>query len=74
MWYLNHFFGAMNNEGAFIDQGMGIGTAGTFVAVFQQNSIEPFVSALPTLLVVIIGAAVGGATAALLQKSKEQQA
>lgn len=71
MWYLNHFYGAMNNEGAFIDQGMAIGTCGTFIPVWQQGSIQPFVDALPTLGIVIVGAAVGGITAGLLQKAKQ---
>lgn len=70
MWYLNHFLGTMNNEGAFVDQGVAIGVCGTFRTVFEQGDIQPFVDALPTLSIVLVGACVGGITAALIQKAK----
>lgn len=71
MWYMNHFLGIMDNPGGFIDQGMAIGVTGTFIPVWSEGSIQPFVDALPTLGIVIVGAAVGGITAGLLQKTHE---
>ena len=70
MWYMNHFLGIHNNDGAWVDMALGIGVAGTFRAVFEAGSMQPFIDSIPTLAVVMIGGACGGITAGLLQKSK----
>ncbi len=66
MWFLNHFVGIHNNDGAWVDMALGIGVAGTMKDVFN-NGISAGVAALPTLAVVIIGGIVGGLTAYKLE-------
>ena len=71
MWYLNHYLGILHNpEGAaWVDMALGIGTAGLMRGVFSAGSIEPLVTSLPTLTVVLVGGILGGVTAALLEKN-----
>ena len=77
MWFLNHSVGLLNNGGAFVDMAAGIGMAGTMRDVFMQGG-EAFTSALPTLVVVLIGGMAGGFAAAkfeqyLAKKNAEPQ-
>lgn len=75
MWFLNHAIGLINNEGAFVDMAAGIGMAGTMRDVFL-NGADAFVTALPTLIVVLVGGIAGGIMAAKLEKylsSKESK-
>lgn len=67
MWFLNHFVGIHNNDGAWVDMALGIGTAGFMRVVFIEG-VPAGVASLPTLLVVILGGIVGGVTAAQIQK------
>lgn len=62
MWFLNHDFGTLNNDGAFVDMAVGIGMAGTMRDVFL-NGGGAFTSALPTLVVVLLGGLAGGIAA-----------
>lgn len=67
MWYINHYLGIHNNDGAFVDMALGIGTVG-FVRGIFENGIQAGIESLPTLGVVLLGGAFGGVTAALIQK------
>ncbi|KGG80947.1 hypothetical protein Y919_03315 [Caloranaerobacter azorensis H53214] len=67
MWYLNHYVGIHNNEGAWVDMALGIGVTGFMRDVFIKGG-QAGIESLPTLIVVILGGIVGGITAAKLEK------
>jgi len=67
MWFLNHYVGIINNDGAFVDMAVGIGVAGTARDVFM-NGGDALTTSLPTLALVIAGGICGGITAVLLEK------
>jgi len=67
MWFLNHYVGIINNDGAFVDMAAGIGVAGTARDVFMHGG-EALTSSLPTLGIVLLGGICGGITAVLLEK------
>ena len=69
MWFMNHFLGMINNDGAWVDMAVGIGVAGTFKVVFLEGSIQPFIDSIPTLVVVILGGITGAIVGGLLQKT-----
>jgi hypothetical protein len=69
MWYMNHYLGVHNNDGAWVDMALGIGTAGLMRGVFE-NGISVGVDALPTLLFVAIGGILGGVTAVAFERYK----
>jgi hypothetical protein len=73
MWFLNHFVGIINNDGAFVDQAVGIGVAGFMRVVFIEGA-QAGIDSLPTLLVVCLGGLVGGITAAKLQQYLDSKA
>ncbi len=66
MWFLNHYIGIHNNDGAFIDMALGIGVAGTMRGVFEGGA-EAGIASIPTLGFVILGGMVGGYTAYKLE-------
>jgi hypothetical protein len=59
MWFLNHYIGIHNNDGAWVDMALGIGMCGTMRGVFEQG-IGAGIGSLPTLGVVLVGGMVGG--------------
>lgn len=67
MWFLNHFVGVTNNDGAWVDMAVGIGVAGTMRDVFMKGG-SAFTDSLPTLLIVIAGGIAGGLAAVALEK------
>lgn len=67
MWFLNHFVGIHNNDGAWVDMAVGIGVAGTMMGVFNEG-ISAGIASIPTLAVVIFGGVVGGFTAYKLEQ------
>lgn len=67
MWYLNHYLGLIDNPGAFIDMGLGIGVAGFMRDVFINGS-HVAVESLPTLVIVLVGGACGGVAAVMMEK------
>ncbi len=66
-WFINHYIGIIDNQGATVDMALGIGIAGTMRDVFVIGG-QAGVESLPTLVVVCIGGALGGLTAAALTK------
>lgn len=73
-WFLNHHLGLIyhGDNSAFVDLGLGVGMTGlfrdTFDGLLNQNvGMQNFVDAIPTLIVVIIGAVIGGYLAALVE-------
>ncbi|NLW29491.1 MAG: hypothetical protein GXY98_06335 [Erysipelothrix sp.] len=73
-WFLNHHLGLIHHgpNSAFVDLGLGVGMTGLFRGTFdgllnQNVGLQNFTDALPTLAIVIIGAAIGGYVAALVE-------
>ncbi len=66
MWFLNHFVGIINNDGAFVDMACGIAVAGTTRDGFM-NGWDKVGAAAPTLGLVVLGGICGGITAGLIQ-------
>lgn len=69
MWYMNHYINLTGNEddAAFVDMGLAIAVCGIMRDTFIQGG-HAFVSSLPTILLVIVGATLGGITAAFIEK------
>lgn len=59
MWFMNHYIGIHNNDGAWIDMALGIGVAGLMKVVFSDG-VQAGLDSVPTLVVVLIGGAIGG--------------
>jgi hypothetical protein len=70
LWYVNHHLGLIENktEAGFIDMGLGIAICGTTNGVLTNGPME-LINSLPTLILVSIGGAIGGITAALIKKN-----
>ena len=78
-WFMNHHLGLIhhNPDSGFVDQGLGVGFtglfAGTFAGIFIQNDGgKAFFDAMPTLIIVLLGAIVGGYLAALVEADMEK--
>ena len=69
MWFMNHHMGLIPNEdgAAFVDMGLGVGVACFMKDVFTSGA-SVGVDALPTLLLVALGATIGGIVVAAVQK------
>ena len=67
MWFLNHFIGIINNDGAAVDMAAGISVAGFMRVVFIEG-VQAGIDSLPTLIVVVLGGIAGGITAVKLQQ------
>lgn len=74
MWFMNHYVGLIQNEDghAFVDMALGIGITGLARDFFMKGSHE-FITSLPTLLLMIFGAIIGGIVAAAIEKDMEQE-
>lgn len=73
MWFMNHYIELIDqSEGAaFVDMALGIGIAGIFRDVFMLGTSE-LVASLPTLLLVILGGALGGLAAGFIEKDMKK--
>lgn len=69
MWFLNHYLNLTDNkaEAAFVDMGLAIGVAGIMRDTFIQGT-EVLISGLPTIILVVIGAVLGGVCAAYVER------
>ena len=69
MWYMNHYINLTGNEddAAFVGMGLAIAVCGIMRETFLQGG-SAFVASLPTILLVICGATLGGITAAYIEK------
>lgn len=73
MWYINHYVGLIKHDedSAFID--MGLGVAISLVAKnYIINGVNSIVNSIPTLVYVVIGAALGGYVAVLIEKNNRK--
>lgn len=73
MWFMNHFLGLIHHEpdSAFVDMGLGIGLAGIFRDAFM-NGWGHVGSSVPTILLVCVGAVLGGYVAAKIEEDMEK--
>ncbi|MCF8019454.1 conserved membrane protein of unknown function [Petrocella atlantisensis] len=69
MWFMNHFVGVHNNDGAWVDMAVGIGIAGTARGAFEAGTFQVVVDSLPTMIIVILGGITGATVGGLLQNS-----
>lgn len=70
LWFMNHYVNLVGNtdDAAFVDMGLAIGVAGIFRDVFMNN-FSALTGALPTILIVSLGAICGGLVAAAIEKN-----
>lgn len=63
-WFMNHWLGTIRNPDGriWVDQGWAVGSSGTAWAVVRFGA--DFVEAMPTLILCLIGGALGGIAAA----------
>lgn len=73
-WFMNHHLGLIYHapNSGFVDQGLGVGFTGLFQGLFTgllitKDNGKAFFDALPTLVIVVLGACVGGYLAALVE-------
>lgn len=66
MWYVNHYLGLIYHEdgSTWVDMGLGIALVGIFRDVFLFDGVATFMAAVPTMLLVSLGAVLGGFAAA----------
>lgn len=76
MWLMNHYNNLTLQEpdAAFVDMGLAIGVTGVARDIFMSGDAGVFVDALPTFILVILGAAAGGFMAAQFELRKERGA
>ncbi|EJD6091730.1 hypothetical protein M0J71_RS00195 [Citrobacter freundii] len=72
-WFMNHYLNLVDNksESAFVDQGLAIGVCGIMRDTFMKGT-DALASSFPTIGLVIIGAVLGGITAALFERNADR--
>lgn len=75
LWFLNHYIGLIPQDpkASFVDMGLGIGIGGIVRDFFLNDGLNSVVSSLPTILLVIVGASIGGFVAAKVQQSLDAE-
>lgn len=74
MWFLNHHLGLIYHgpHSGFVDLGLGVGMTGIFrdmwISVLTNGNIDPLISGIPTIALVIIGGVLGGILAAIVER------
>ena len=73
MWFMNHYNGLIYQEedSAFVDMGLGIAVCGIFRDAFMFG-FDKVAHSVPTLLLVALGAALGGFVAAKIEEDMER--
>lgn len=71
-WYMNHYCGLIAQDGAWVDQGLALGAAG-FVKGIVLDGFGAGFEAIPLLLIVIAGGALGGILADKIEKAGSKQ-
>ena len=73
MWFMNHYLGLIKHDpdSAFVDMGLGIAICGIFRDAFM-NGFSTVADSLPTILLVIVGAVLGGLVAAKVEEDMEK--
>lgn len=74
MWFLNHHLGLIYHgpHSGFVDLGLGVGMTGIFrdmwISILTNGNIDPLISGIPTIALVIIGGVLGGILAAIVER------
>lgn len=73
LWYLNHFWNLIHNHESFVfvDMALGAAVAGIVRDTLRYGADE-FVKSLPTILLVILGGALGGVISYYVEKYDEK--
>ncbi|HGF1448477.1 TPA: hypothetical protein ACF9FI_000124 [Streptococcus suis] len=73
MWFMNHYLGLIKHDpdSAFVDMGLGIALCGIFRDGFLYG-FGSVVDSLPTILLVLVGAVLGGLVAAKVEEDMEK--
>lgn len=73
MWFMNHYLGLIkhDSDSAFVDMGLGIALCGIFRDAFL-NGFSTVTASLPTILLVVLGAVLGGLFAAKIEEDMEK--
>lgn len=73
MWFMNHYLGLIkhDSDSAFVDMGLGIALCGIFRDAFL-NGFSTVAASLPTILLVVLGAVLGGLFAAKIEEDMEK--
>ncbi len=73
MWYMNHYHGLIKQDAdaAFVDMGLAIAICGVSRDAFLYG-FHTVVDSLPTILLVIVGATLGGLFAAKVEVDMEK--
>ncbi|HFI0257030.1 TPA: hypothetical protein ACGOVD_001721 [Streptococcus suis] len=73
MWFMNHYLGLIKHDpdSAFVDMGLGIAICGIFRDAFLYG-FSSVADSLPTMLLVIVGAVLGGLVAAKVEEDMEK--
>ena len=69
-WAMNHYVNltTQDEDASFVDMGLAIATAALINDLLRSNGELTFTGTLPTILLVMAGAAVGGALAAIFER------
>ncbi|MGX6962671.1 Lin0368 family putative glycerol transporter subunit [Vagococcus xieshaowenii] len=70
LWYMNHYVNLTGNldDASFVDMGLAIGVCGIMRDTFMTGT-SSLIDSIPTILLVIVGSALGGIVAAAIEKS-----
>lgn len=73
MWFMNHYVGLIHHESdsAFVDMGLGIAICGIFRDGFLFG-FDSVAASIPTFLLVVLGATIGGLVAAKVEEDMEK--
>lgn len=73
LWFVNHYLGLIpqDDSNSFVDMGLAIGVGGIIHGSLTGNGLDSFISSLPTIITVIVGATIGGALVASFIKDME---
>lgn len=74
LWFVNHYIGLIpqDSDAAFVDMGLGIAIGCLFRDIFSGGGVDSFIASLPTIGVIIVGAAIGGFTATKIQQHMDK--
>ncbi len=75
LWFIMHYSNIIpqSTKAAFVDIGLAIGVGGIAQGVFSGLGVQGLIEALPTILILSLGAIVGGYAASTVSKSIKEE-